>query len=75
MIQLKDIEKSVKSKAGELFILRQISLEINEGDFITFMGPSGAGKSTLLNCMATLYLANQNDHDHGPLFDVAPGAF
>ena len=48
MIQLKDIEKSVKSKAGELFILRRISLEINEGDFVTFMGPSGAGKSTLL---------------------------
>lgn len=49
MIKLKNIEKSVKSKAGELFILRQISLDINEGDFVTFMGPSGAGKSTLLS--------------------------
>ncbi|MGB0581113.1 MAG: ABC transporter ATP-binding protein, partial [Limisphaerales bacterium] len=48
MIKLQNIEKSVKSKAGELFILRQISLDINEGDFVTFMGPSGAGKSTLL---------------------------
>ena len=49
MIKLQNLEKSVKSKAGELFILRQISLDINEGDFVTFMGPSGAGKSTLLS--------------------------
>ncbi len=49
MIKLQNIEKSVKSKAGELFILRQISLAIDEGDFVTFMGPSGAGKSTLLS--------------------------
>ena len=51
MIKLRNIEKSVKSKAGELFILRQISLDIDEGDFVTFMGPSGAGKSTLLSIL------------------------
>jgi ABC-type lipoprotein export system ATPase subunit len=28
-------------------VLRQIQLDVNEGDFVTFMGPSGAGKSTL----------------------------
>ncbi|MCC7376282.1 MAG: ABC transporter ATP-binding protein [Verrucomicrobiales bacterium] len=48
MIHLKDIEKSYKTKAGESFVLRQIQLEIAEGDFVTVMGPSGAGKSTLL---------------------------
>ena len=51
MIQLKNLEKSVKSKAGETWLLRQINLDVAEGDFLTFMGPSGAGKSTLLSIL------------------------
>jgi len=49
MIQLRNLEKSYQTKAGFTYVLRQINLEVNEGDFITFMGPSGAGKSTLLS--------------------------
>jgi putative ABC transport system ATP-binding protein len=49
MIKLRNLEKSIRSKAGETFILRQINLDVEEGDFVTFMGPSGAGKSTLLS--------------------------
>ena len=48
MIQLRNIEKSYKTKAGFTYVLRQINLDIAEGDFVTIMGPSGAGKSTLL---------------------------
>jgi len=48
MIQLRNIEKSHKTKAGFTYVLRQINLDIAEGDFVTIMGPSGAGKSTLL---------------------------
>jgi putative ABC transport system ATP-binding protein len=48
MIQLQNIEKCFKTKAGFTYVLRQITLDIAEGDFITIMGPSGAGKSTLL---------------------------
>jgi ABC-type lipoprotein export system ATPase subunit len=48
MIQLRNIEKRYKTKAGFNYVLRQINLEVDEGDFVTFMGPSGAGKSTLL---------------------------
>jgi putative ABC transport system ATP-binding protein len=51
MIQLKNLEKSVKTKAGETWLLRDINLEIPEGEFLTFMGPSGAGKSTLLSIL------------------------
>ena len=49
MIQLRNLEKSYRTKAGFTYVLRQVNLDVAEGDFITFMGPSGAGKSTLLN--------------------------
>ncbi|MBL9135825.1 MAG: ABC transporter ATP-binding protein [Verrucomicrobiales bacterium] len=48
MIRLQNIEKAYKTRAGETFVLRQIHLDIAEGDFVTVMGPSGAGKSSLL---------------------------
>jgi putative ABC transport system ATP-binding protein len=48
MIKLRNLEKCIKTKAGFLYLLRQINLDIAEGDFVTVMGPSGAGKSTLL---------------------------
>jgi putative ABC transport system ATP-binding protein len=51
MITLRNLEKRIRTKAGDLFVLRQINLEIAEGDFVTVMGPSGAGKSTLLGIL------------------------
>lgn len=48
MIDLRNIERAFKTKAGMHYVLRQITLQIPEGDFVTIMGPSGAGKSTLL---------------------------
>jgi putative ABC transport system ATP-binding protein len=48
MITLRNLEKSVKTKAGFLYLLRQIQLDVSEGEFLSVMGPSGAGKSTLL---------------------------
>jgi putative ABC transport system ATP-binding protein len=54
MIQLKNVERSYKTAAGQTWVLRRINLEIREGEFITVMGPSGAGKSSLLNALALL---------------------
>ena len=54
MIQLKNLERSYKTPAGQFFVLRRVSLEIREGEFITIMGPSGAGKSSLLSVLALL---------------------
>jgi putative ABC transport system ATP-binding protein len=51
MIKLSNLEKGIPTKAGTLYVLRQINLEIAEGDFLTIMGPSGAGKSTLLSIL------------------------
>src|SRR5215207_1208691 len=49
MIQLRHIEKSFPTRPSPTYVLRQINLDIAEGEFITIMGPSGAGKSTLLS--------------------------
>src|SRR5215475_4217107 len=54
MIQLKNLERSYKTPAGQFYVLRRVNLGIREGEFITFMGPSGAGKSSLLNVLALL---------------------
>jgi len=51
MIQLRNIEKRYETKARFTYVLRQINLDIAEGDFVTIMGPSGAGKSTLLGIL------------------------
>jgi putative ABC transport system ATP-binding protein len=54
MIQLKNLERSYKTAAGQTWVLRRINMEIREAEFITVMGPSGAGKSSLLNVLAFL---------------------
>jgi ABC-type lipoprotein export system ATPase subunit len=54
MIRLRNIEKCYETKAGKNYVLRQINLDIEEGEFITFMGPSAAGKTTLLNILGML---------------------
>jgi ABC-type lipoprotein export system ATPase subunit len=54
MIQLRNVERSYKTGAGQSWVLRRINLDIQEGEFVTIMGPSGAGKSSLLNVLALL---------------------
>src|SRR5262249_31789252 len=54
MIRLHQLEKSVRSGAGQLYLLRNIQLTVGRGDFVTLMGPSGAGKSTLLAVLGLL---------------------
>lgn len=49
MIKLQNIEKSYRAGLTRTYILRQINLDVKEGEFISIMGPSGAGKSTLLH--------------------------
>ena len=54
MIKLKDITKYYSSGYVKTFALRDINLEVEEGEFMTVMGPSGAGKSTLLYILGML---------------------
>src|SRR6476660_1921436 len=54
MIELRNLEKFYESGAGKTFVLRRITLDIQQRDFVTIMGPSGAGKSTLLSILGML---------------------
>jgi len=51
MLKLRKVNRYYKTGAGVTYVLRQISMDIAEGEFLTVMGPSGAGKSTLLNIL------------------------
>lgn len=54
MIKLRNIDKYVDKRFQRTFILKNIDLDIEAGEFVTVMGPSGAGKSTLLNILGFL---------------------
>jgi ABC-type lipoprotein export system ATPase subunit len=51
MITLRSINRVYPLKGGPFYALRNIDLEIGEGEFISIMGPSGSGKSTLLHVL------------------------
>lgn len=63
MIQLKNIFKWVNTGANRTFLLKDINLEINEGEFLSIMGPSGSGKSTLLNVIGMLDEFNEGEYN------------
>lgn len=54
MIRLRNLEKFYPLGVGKYFVLRQITMDIEEGEFVTIMGPSGAGKTTLLCILGML---------------------
>ena len=51
---MRNLEKTFEAGGSKFFVLRRITLEIQQGEFVTFMGPSGAGKSTLLSIIGML---------------------
>jgi ABC-type lipoprotein export system ATPase subunit len=54
LIRLKNIEKVYETGTQKFYVLRRVTLDIQPGEFVTFMGPSGAGKSTLLSIIGML---------------------
>jgi ABC-type lipoprotein export system ATPase subunit len=54
LIQLRKVEKSYPVGPNRTWVLRQIDLDVAQGDFVSLMGPSGAGKTTLLSILGML---------------------
>ena len=54
MIRLNKIEKYYSTGFVKTYVLRGITLDIKQGEFVSIMGPSGSGKSTLLHILGML---------------------
>ncbi|MHA7832112.1 MAG: ABC transporter ATP-binding protein [Flagellimonas sp.] len=63
LLQLNNIFKWVNSGGQRIFLLKDINLEVEEGEFISVMGPSGSGKSTLLNVIGMLDTFDEGEYN------------
>ncbi|MEO9884607.1 MAG: ABC transporter ATP-binding protein [Balneola sp.] len=63
IIHLQDLRKEFMMADNPLHVLKGISLNIEEGEFVTIMGPSGSGKSTLLNILGCLDQASSGMYE------------
>lgn len=62
MIELKGIFKYFNHKTQRTFVLKDVNVNIEEGEFVSIMGPSGAGKSTLLNIIGLLDESSEGEY-------------
>ncbi|MGQ9583252.1 MAG: ABC transporter ATP-binding protein [Thermoplasmatota archaeon] len=54
LVKIERVSKDFPSGSGKLRVIKDLSLTIDDGEFLTIVGPSGSGKTTLLNMMAAL---------------------
>ena len=62
MLLLRNIYKWYNNGANRNFILKDISMDVQPGEFISIMGPSGSGKSSLLNVIGMLDQPNEGSY-------------
>ena len=56
VFELKNIYKDYLQGKEAVPVLKDISLDVSEGEYVAIMGPSGSGKSTLMNIIGCLFL-------------------
>ncbi|MBS1160692.1 MAG: nitrate transporter ATP-binding protein [Proteobacteria bacterium] len=56
IVQIENVGQTFETKKGNFIALRDVDLDIREGEFVTLIGHSGCGKSTLLNLISGLTL-------------------
>ena len=54
VITARNLDLTFQTNDGPVHALKDVSLDINKGDFVSFIGPSGCGKTTFLRCIAGL---------------------
>ena len=59
LIEVRGLGKTYQRGSEELHVLRDLTLDVDAGEFIAFMGPSGSGKTTLLNLLGGLDLPSE----------------
>jgi len=64
MLELKGIFKYYSNNFVKTYVLRDVDLDVKEGEFVTVMGPSGAGKSTLLYILGMLESIDDGEYFH-----------
>jgi len=65
MIEARDLVKRFKVGEGEVTVLKDISFQVRQGEFVSIVGPSGSGKSTLLNMITGIDRPSEGEIEVG----------
>lgn len=61
-IELRELDKNYATAAGSYPVLKNVNLNIAQGEFVALMGPSGSGKSTLMNILGCLDIPTSGNY-------------